>query len=393
LIAEGGTGKSFLVSRWLAELKNKQPTPYAGAARIFTWSFYSQGSQGQVTSSEGFFSDLLRSFGEDPEPYDSLGRADRALELVCQAAMILVLDGVEPLQNPPGHTDEGRFHDRTIGDFVGRLAAQPWPGLVIVTSRQRVTELAAQEGQAARHVDVETLIPKDGAALLTSLGVTGPEEEKQKAAKEMGGHAFGLVLLGRYLAQVIGDGDIYKRDQVKLLDAHVAGAEKAKAMLQVYADWFKEENVETAMLYLLGLFDRPVLLAALHSLVAEPAIAGLTDPFHGADAPPLPLVLSHLEELNLITRPDRKTVDGHPLVREHFGAVLEQQSPDAWKQAHARLFEYFCAVPDQGTNRMTRPASCRSTNPSTTASPPAAPWRRWKKSITGVSAAKAKLTE
>jgi hypothetical protein len=70
LIAEGGTGKSFLVSRWPAELKDKKPAPYAGAERIFTWSFYSQGSKGQITSSEGFFSDLLRSFGEKSEDSD-----------------------------------------------------------------------------------------------------------------------------------------------------------------------------------------------------------------------------------------------------------------------------------------------------------------------------------
>jgi hypothetical protein len=205
LVAEGGTGKSFLVSRWLAELKDKAPAPYGGAQRIFTWSFYSQGSKGQITSSEGFFSDLLRSFGENPETYDSLGKADKALELVCKETMILVLDGVEPLQNPPGHTDAGRFHDRIMGDFVNRLVGQPWPGLVIVTSRQPLAELAAGEGLAVRHVDVETLKPEDGAELLTSLGVTGPEEEKQKAAREMGGHAFGLVLLGRYLVDVTGD--------------------------------------------------------------------------------------------------------------------------------------------------------------------------------------------
>ena len=143
LIAEGGTGKSFLVSRWLAELKDKKPLPYSGATRIFTWSFYSQGSKGQITSSEGFFSDLLRSFGENPEIYDSLGRADKALELVCKEAMVLVLDGVEPLQNPPGHTDAGRFHDRTMGEFVNRLAGANWPGLVVITSRQRLVELAA----------------------------------------------------------------------------------------------------------------------------------------------------------------------------------------------------------------------------------------------------------
>ena len=347
LIAEGGTGKSFLVSRWLAELKDKTPAPYAGARRIFAWSFYSQGSKGQVTSSEGFFSDLLRSFGENPEPYDSLGRADKALELVCKETMILVLDGVEPLQNPPGHTDAGRFHDRTMGDFVNRLAGQPWPGLVIVTSRQRLAELAADEDQAVRHVDVETLKPEDGAKLLTSLGVTGPDEEKHKAAKEMGGHAFGLVLLGRYLADVTGDGDINKRDQVTLLYAHLPGADKAKAMLQAYADWFRPESAETAMLNLLGLFDRPAPMAALQALVGEEVIAGLTEPFHGADAPPLATVLSRLEELKLITRPDAKTVDGHPLVREHFGVELEEKNPEAWKQAHSRMFGHFCAIPDQ----------------------------------------------
>ncbi len=58
-------------------------------------------------------------------------------------------------------------------------------------------------------------------------------------------------------------------------------------------------------------------------------------------------MLKHLEELKLITRPDPETVDGHPLVREHFGAQLEDKSRETWKQAHSRLFDYFCAIPDQ----------------------------------------------
>ena len=346
LIAEGGTGKSFLVSRWLAELKNEEPLPYAGARRIFTWSFYSQGSKGQITSSEGFFSDLLRCFGEDPDSYDSLAKADKALELVCKEQMILVLDGVEPLQNPPGHTDAGRFHDRVMGDFVNWLAGQHWPGLAIVTSRQRLAELAADEGIAVRHVDVQTLKPEDGAKLLSSLGVTGSADEMKEASKEMGGHAFGLVLLGRYLIDVTGDGDIHKRDQVKLLYARLEGAKKAEAMLQAYADWFGAESAETATLHLLGLFDRPAPKAALEKLVAEPVITGLSDAFFEADAPPLTMLLNRLEKLKLITRPDEKTVDGHPLVRGHFGAQLEKNSPEAWKQAHARLFDYFRGIPN-----------------------------------------------
>jgi len=84
----------------------------------------------------------------------------------------------------------------------------------------------------------------------------------------------------------------------------------------------------------------------VRALVAKEVIAGLTEPFHGADAPPLTSVLSRLEKLKLITRPDTEIVDGHPLVREHFGAVLEQQSPEGWKQAHARLFDYFRNIPE-----------------------------------------------
>jgi hypothetical protein len=208
-------------------------------------------------------------------------------------------------------------------------------------------ELAAGEGEAILHVDVESLNPKDGVKLLTSLGVTGPDEEMCRALEDMAGHAFGLVLLGHYLVDVVGDPDITKRDHVKLLKAHVKGAEKAKATLRAYADWFGAESAETAMLHLLGLLDRPVPMATLRALVAEPLIAGPTEPSYVADAPPLAMVLRRLEELKLITRPDAETVDGHLLVREYFGAALEKSSPDVWKQAHSRLFDYFCTIPDK----------------------------------------------
>ena len=118
-------------------------------------------------------------------------------------------------------------------------------------------------------------------------------------------------------------------------------------MLQAYADWFGAKSTETAMLNLLGLFDRPATLAALTMLVAEPVIEGLSDAFFEADAPPLTMVLKRLEKLKLITRPDGDAVDGHPLVREHFGARLQKINPEAWKHTHSRLFDYFCGIPDK----------------------------------------------
>jgi hypothetical protein len=40
-------------------------------------------------------------------------------------------------------------------------------------------------------------------------------------------------------------------------------------------------------------------------------------------------------------------LDCHPLIREYFGKQLQTQHPDAWQQAHARLYEYYKALPEK----------------------------------------------
>jgi hypothetical protein len=40
-------------------------------------------------------------------------------------------------------------------------------------------------------------------------------------------------------------------------------------------------------------------------------------------------------------------LDVHPLVREHFGRALEQESPAAWRAAHGVLFDWFRAQPGE----------------------------------------------
>jgi hypothetical protein len=52
LIAPGGVGKTALVRRWLAGLRQRG---WAGAARVFAWSFYSQGSGDDRQASEDQF--------------------------------------------------------------------------------------------------------------------------------------------------------------------------------------------------------------------------------------------------------------------------------------------------------------------------------------------------
>ena len=35
----------------------------------------------------------------------------------------------------------------------------------------------------------------------------------------------------------------------------------------------------------------------------------------------------------------------HPLIREYFGEQLKNGNPQAWKEAHSRLYEYYKALP------------------------------------------------
>lgn len=59
-------------------------------------------------------------------------------------------------------------------------------------------------------------------------------------------------------------------------------------------------------------------------------------------------VLKLLEGKGIRREPE---LDAHPLVREHFGALLEKDAHKAWQAGHSVLFDWFCSLPRQGTAR------------------------------------------
>ena len=73
---------------------------------MFAWSFYSQGTgMDRLATSDGFIHSALIFFG-DAKLADSAAPAwdkgARLAELVAQHHTLLILDGLEPLQHPPG---------------------------------------------------------------------------------------------------------------------------------------------------------------------------------------------------------------------------------------------------------------------------------------------------
>ncbi len=109
IVAWAGVGKSTLVNHWLRRMATDQ---YRSAELIFAWSFYRQGSSGDTASADEFLDAALNWFG-DPDPRIGTGweKGERLAKLVAHRRTLLVLDGLEPLQNPPGPL-EGRLREQ-----------------------------------------------------------------------------------------------------------------------------------------------------------------------------------------------------------------------------------------------------------------------------------------
>jgi len=357
--AFGGMGKTSLVATWRAELAMKN---WRGAERVFDWSFYSQGTNDQRNASaDVFIANALEAFG-DPDP--TLGsaweRGARLAGLVAKVRCLLVLDGLEPLQYPPGPM-QGKLKDDAIAALLKGLSAQN-AGLCVVTTRERIPDIQQHYGRTADDFELAELTDLAGAALLHDRGATRAgareiardDQELQTASREVRGHGLTLQLLGQYL-RLVEDGDILKRDTVRLADADREYQNDAsrpyghafKAM-EAYEKWFEREGAQgqrhLAVLRLLGLFDRPASKSCLGALRERPVIAGLTAPLVNLQQRELAAVTHRLEEIQLLTVQDDGSLDAHPLLREYFGQRLREEQPEAWQAAHRRIYEHLCAT-------------------------------------------------
>ncbi|MGL4399295.1 MAG: hypothetical protein ACRCXD_05475 [Luteolibacter sp.] len=354
---KGGEGKTSLVATWMAEMAAKD---WRSAETVFDWSFYSQGTKDQSSATSTFFlTAALEHFGDpDPGKGHDEDRAARLARLIGERRGVLVLDGLEPLQYPPGPM-RGALKDKAMAALLTGLTGRNG-GLCIVTTREKVSELDPHYGKCAIDHELDFLPPIDGARLLHHAGATRagkvqiiPEDaELQTASLEVKGHALTLFLIGQFL-RLTEDGDIRHRDRMKLADADQEYQNDATRpyghafkAIEAYATWFAAGDAQAqrqlAILRLLGLFDRPAPAACLQALRAGPAIPGLTDALAGIRENDWRIALARLGEIKLVEANDDGDLDCHPLFREYFATRLLETDPTAFRAGHSRLFDYLC---------------------------------------------------
>ena len=348
IVAWGGVGKSTLVNHWLRRMAAEQ---YRSAQLVFGWSFYRQGTSGGTSSADEFLDAALHWFGDpDPRIGTAWEKGERLAKLIAHRRTLLVLDGLEPLQNPPG-PQEGRVREPSLQALLRELAAFN-RGLCVITTRTPVADIADHEGTSALRRDLEQLPSDAGARLLRALGVNGHEAELRSASDEFSGHCFALTLLGSHLTDAY-DGDIRCRSEVSGHLAHDARqGVHARKVMESYQTWLGE-GPELSVLRILGLFDRPADERALEAVLKSPAIPGLTESLTDLRPNAWRTILAKLRRARLLTGEDPHNpgqLDTHPLVREYFGEQLGRQQTDAWKECNRRLFHYYRTLAPQLPN-------------------------------------------
>jgi tetratricopeptide (TPR) repeat protein len=356
IIAWGGTGKTSLIIDWTARMA---ADGWIGFERVFDWSFYSQGTREQgAASSDSFVAEALKFFGNEAmanSPVSPWEKGAHLAQLIAAKRTLLVLDGLEPLQHPPGPL-AGQLKDPAINALLRSVAQQKNPGLCIITTRERVADLAPFHDKTVQEWELKRLSTPAGLDLLKTLGVQGSKEELEQLAKDVNGHALTLNLIGRFLVQAF-NGDIRKRDLVNFeeADAEIQGGHAFRVM-EAYERWLAGGDERTkrslAVLRLLGLFDRPADAGCLAALRTTPTISSLTEPIVGLSQAQWNIAVSHLVDCGLILRPENlsdtsQSLDTHPLIRKYFAKQLREKIPEAWREGNQRLFNHLSdSVPD-----------------------------------------------
>lgn len=304
--AWGGAGKTALVTQWVQEAGWVARRPRIRG--VFGWSFYAN------PSAEHWARGLLDWARQDLSiPVPEVSRpAAAVLGLLRAMPLLLVLDGLEVVQEGPAGDGFGRLLDGTLREVLAGVCQQEHKGLVVLTSRFPFADLEVFDGDRARMLDVPPFTPAEGAALLAAVAGEWmvPEDERRALVRAVDGHALATVVLAGLLAARPPASDL------AALRAELATAARTDArvgrVLEFYAHRLSE--ADRYLLAAVSLFARPVhataVLAVAQHEVFGSRLAGWTPDMVQA------AVRDRLGGL-LSWHPDG-TISAHPLVRDTF---------------------------------------------------------------------------
>ena len=357
--AVGGTGKTALVGHWLKKTPGWRSRPFVG---LFGWSFY----QNRETSS--FLRELLLWAHErqgTPKPDEKTNLVDAALAVSRTHPLVIVLDGLEVLQEGPEQARYGAFLDGELREFLSALCQREHSSLAVLTSRFVFADLERFVGTVFHQLELHGLASDQGAALLDELGVGGPASEREYISDSLDGHPLGLRVFAdalpdeghdwprRFLDYAFRPGQLQEGAPLK---------DKLRRLLAFYEK--KLPPVQARLLSVVALFRTPVADETILRLARGLFGRKRKDPL--PDDNTLAAELKRLQARGILTR---EPIEGgygsacHPILRDHFRvpAARRRQRDCSPSGRHAQRPAFGWTAPNRKGDRAC--AACHRTAP------------------------------
>ena len=274
-----------------------------------------------------------------------MGDLRKGVKRALGSKTVHTLDGIEPLQSW-SPMDRGAVRDPGLSVLLKQLARKN-PGLCVVTSRERLTGLDDYEERSwLVQKNLEQISEETGRALLRVGGIPGTDAELEQITRDFGNHALAMSLLVAYLQETPEKGLAHAR-LIPALDNVPEEEEHPRRVMEAFVRRLGD-GPELNVLHMMGLFDRLVTADEINYLRRGPALAALTDRLHDLPEASWRRVLCSLRQMRLLAPESHHSVgdtDAHPVVRQHFGSRLRAKHPESWREGHARLYEYYKALP------------------------------------------------
>ena len=201
LVGQGGIGKTGLAAKLMAAVgvdlargELVPECPYDGVICL------------RVAEGTGFdelAGELLAAVG--PGSRDLVRTEDKLRAIwagLRREAWLVVLDNLEDILHPPGHGQAGRALSPELGQLLNGLVYQPHGSQVILTSRERLRDLADGRGFGGEPdpglvwvESVEGVGTAAGVDLLRQLGLRDSEADLRWVVERVAGHVLVLRLL------------------------------------------------------------------------------------------------------------------------------------------------------------------------------------------------------
>lgn len=314
----GGLGKTALIGHWLKKRGGDVRRPNRG---LFFWSFYADRSIDAFI--EALLEFAVQEVGIAPPQADE-PQARYLAASFRDLPVLLVLDGLEVLQEQPGTVAYGLLLENDLRDLVDSLCSLSHRGLVVLTSRFPFNDLTPSLGGPFRTLDLDRLALEESAALLQSCGVQGTDADRREVGRRFDGHPLALRIFAAALATQ-ADGDPTRFYEMVFTRANLSTDapldRKLRHLLSFYEDALPPARV--ALLGIVSLFRTTVDESTILTLAGK--LPSVGDALGGLSGEQLHSQLQALRNDHLILCEQGAGGDAyscHPILRDHFRETL-----------------------------------------------------------------------